>query len=66
MQDFFSKHDEISVNCNWLQEQLRSKDNKNSNLKHELKKAMYQVELLKSRVISVEMDMPQYRLNIKG
>ena len=66
MRDFFNKHDEVSVNCNWLQEQLRSRNNSNRNLENELKKAQYQIEVLRSRVISVEMDMPQYRLNIKG
>lgn len=66
MRDYFAEHDEVSVNCRWLQEQLRNGTASNRSLEVELKKAQYQIEILRSKVISMEMDMPQYRLNVKG
>ena len=66
MRDFFRKGDTIEVDCNWLQEQLRNRAASNGRLEHELRNAQYQIETLQSRVMCMEMDMPQYKLNVKG
>jgi len=63
--DYFKPDDTIKVNCLWLQSKLRESTTYTRNLQAELDKALRQIDRLKSRVVTIEENMPTYSLDIK-
>lgn len=60
--DYFGKDEEIAVNCVWLQQLLASNDK----LTRQITALHNENDLLKSRLAMRDIDIPQYRLDVRG